>query len=81
MSKLSRKAKMFGILIGMMCFIITGMALIAVGKLSVEKLIDDHSWYTSEYSKYCYPRTIANSGIKTKIFYPTLESCGKPQRK
>ena len=36
------------------------------------------NFVTSKYSKYCYNIGKENHNIKIKIYYKTLEDCGKP---
>ncbi len=60
--------------------IATALTLVLIGKVAVTSVAQSHSYYSSKYSKYCYPRTIANYSIKKKIYYPSLEECGKPPK-
>lgn len=52
--------------------------LFAVGMYSTNKAEEGGQYYSSEYSKYCYPKTIAQTRIKVRIYFKTLEECGKP---
>jgi hypothetical protein len=38
----------------------------------------NNNFVSSEYSKYCYSKDNINKNIKHRIYYKTLENCGKP---
>lgn len=70
------KTRTLSILILSFIFVIvSGMSVL---KLGIIKRTEGHQYVTSSYSKYCYPNRQENKNIKTKIYYSSLETCGKP---
>lgn len=41
-------------------------------------IIDSFKFVSSKYSKYCYNSDRVNQNIKDRLYYKTLEECGKP---
>ena len=49
---------------------------ISIKGIIVKQIRDERAFLTSTYSKYCY--RYGEKNLKNKIYYKTVEECGKP---
>lgn len=58
--------------------LLTLIILVAMCMFVTYSIVDSYKFVSSEYSKYCYNSDKVNKNIKDRLYYKTLEECGKP---
>ena len=51
--------------------------IIFISGVFIDYRVTNMRYVTSQYSKYCYQRGNENKNIKHKVYYKSLEECGK----